>query len=111
MSREYVNNHYVPQWYQKRFIPHGQIDNELFYCNLKPMPFIDPQGVSRPSRTIKKQGTRLCFKEDDLYARWFILILNKYFLEISIIMAGRLSTSLLNMITKILTGMTKCLGI
>ena len=71
MSREYVNNHYVPQWYQKRFIPHGQIDNELFYRNLKPTPFIDPQGVSRPSRAVKKQGTRLCFKEDDLYARWF----------------------------------------
>ena len=71
MSREYVNNHYVPQWYQKRFIPHGQTDNELFYRNLKPTPFIDSQGVSRPSRAVKKQGTRLCFKEDDLYARWF----------------------------------------
>lgn len=71
MSTEYTNNHYVPQWYQKRFIPEGQVDNELFYLNLKPEPFIDPRGVSHPARAVKKQGTRLCFQEDDLYARWF----------------------------------------
>ncbi|TAL15043.1 DUF4238 domain-containing protein [Patescibacteria group bacterium] len=71
MSTEYTNNHYVPQWYQKRFIPEGQIDNELFYLNLKPGVFTDPRGVVHDKRAVIKQGTRLCFAEDDLYTTWF----------------------------------------
>jgi hypothetical protein len=73
MSTQYKNNHYVPQWYQKRFLLPSQVDvdNELFYLNLKPETFTDPRGVVHEVRTPKKQGLRLCFKEDDLYTRWF----------------------------------------
>ena len=31
MLNEYQNNHYVPAWYQRRFVPVGQKDQELFY--------------------------------------------------------------------------------
>jgi hypothetical protein len=31
MSGEYRNTHYVPVWYQKRFLPSGQRDKELFH--------------------------------------------------------------------------------
>jgi hypothetical protein len=71
MSNEYRNNHYVPQWYQKRFIPEGQIDQELFYLDLKPGTFTDPRGVVHPKRAVRKQGTRFCFAEDELYTTWF----------------------------------------
>lgn len=34
MSAEYQINHYVPKWYQKRFLPSGQTNNELYYLDL-----------------------------------------------------------------------------
>jgi hypothetical protein len=63
MSSEYLSNHYVPQWYQKRFIPEGQQNKELYYLDLKPGTFTDPRGVVHPKRSIYLQGTRLCFAE------------------------------------------------
>lgn len=71
MSTEYRNNHYVPQWYQKRFIPDIQENKELYYLDLKPGTFTDPRGVVHQKSAIHKQGTRLCFAEDDLYTTWF----------------------------------------
>lgn len=71
MSTEYRNNHYVPQWYQKRFIPENQVDQELFYLDLKPGTFTDSRGVVHPKKAIHRQGTRFCFAEDELYTRWF----------------------------------------
>jgi len=50
MSEAYRNNHYVAQWYQKRFLIPGQKSNELYYLDLKPRPFIDELGTRRPSR-------------------------------------------------------------
>jgi len=31
MRAEYVSHHYVPQWYQRRFIPPDQMHQELHY--------------------------------------------------------------------------------
>lgn len=67
MSEEYKNNHYVPIWYQKRFIPDSQTQHELFCLDLKPAAFIDSRGKHHQSRAIYKQGYRKCFAEDDLY--------------------------------------------
>lgn len=44
MSSEYTNNHYVPDWYQRRFIPPGQRDQELYYLNLQPETVFDAKG-------------------------------------------------------------------
>lgn len=71
MSTEYKKNHYVPKWYQKRFIPHGQVDNELFYLDLNPGTFTDPRGVVHQRRAVRRLGPSFCFAEDDLYTTWF----------------------------------------
>ena len=67
MAAEYRHNHYVPVWYQKRFIPQGQVDQELFYLDLKPEPFVDPRGKSHPRTSPRRLGFRRCFAENDLY--------------------------------------------
>jgi hypothetical protein len=64
---EYRNNHYVPRWYQKRFLPPDQIDQELYYLNLKPGKFVDQRGFTHQRKAIKRQGFRYCFSEHDLY--------------------------------------------
>lgn len=71
MSAEYTNNHYVPQWYQRRFIPADQADRELFYLDLAPGTFTDPRGVKHRRRSVRRQGFRRCFAEDDLYTERF----------------------------------------
>ncbi len=67
MSNEYRHNHYVPEWYQKRFIPSEQERRELFYLNLRPGIFIDPRGMSYPRKAVRRQGCNYCFAEKDLY--------------------------------------------
>lgn len=71
MSAEYRNNHYVPQWYQRRFIPTDRIDRELFYLDLKPETFVDPRGVRHERKPLRRLGPRHCFAEDDLYTTPF----------------------------------------
>lgn len=71
MSGEYRRNHYVPVWYQKRFVPDQSRDRELFYLDLTPGKFIDPRGVAHPRRSIRRLGPKHCFYEDDLYVTTF----------------------------------------
>jgi hypothetical protein len=66
-DRQYRKNHYVPVWYQKRFIPPGQRDVELHYLDLQPGSFRDPRGVVHQRRSLKRLGPRFCFAEQDLY--------------------------------------------
>lgn len=67
MASEYRHNHYVPVWYQKRFLPPGQADRELQYLDFQPGFFIDGRGVRHEKRAVRRQGFRLCFAQDDLY--------------------------------------------
>lgn len=67
MSNEYRNNHYVPEWYQKRFLRPGEKD--LCYLNLRPEVFTDPRGVRHQDKALKRKGPRKCFCERDLYTR------------------------------------------
>jgi hypothetical protein len=71
MSSEYRNNHYVPVWYQKRFLPPTTNSNELFYLDLKSGTFTDGRGVIHNRRAVKRTGPRRCFAEDDLYTTRF----------------------------------------
>src|SRR5437763_12150775 len=71
MSDEYRNNHYVPAWYQKRFVPVGQKDQELYYLDLRPGYFVDSRGIAHPKRPVRRQGFKLCFAEKDLYTTKF----------------------------------------
>jgi hypothetical protein len=67
MAEDYRNNHYVPQWYQKRFLPAAQKDQELFYLDLKPGEFVDPRGIVHQKKNVKRQGFKFCFVQKDLY--------------------------------------------
>jgi hypothetical protein len=71
MSTEYRNNHYVPVWYQKRFVPAGQRDQEFFYLDLKPGIITDPTGRVRQRKAVRRSGFRYCFAESDLYTTRF----------------------------------------
>jgi hypothetical protein len=71
MSTEYRNNHYVPVWYQKRFLPAGQRDNELYYLNLKPSTVRDSRGHPHTMNAVRRLGFRQCFAEEDLYTTRF----------------------------------------
>lgn len=71
MPTQYRNNHYVPQWYQRRFIPEGQANKELFYLDLRPETFTDPRGVAHTRKAVRRLGTRHCFAANDLYTTPF----------------------------------------
>ena len=71
MSNEYQNNHYVPAWYQRRFVPVGQRDQELYYLDFQPGFFVDPRGIAHARRAVRKQGCKHCFAEKDLYTTRF----------------------------------------
>lgn len=67
MSAEFRSNHYVPQWYQRQFIPAGAQDQELHLLDLKPEWFRDGRGVRRRRKALRRTGPRKCFAIDDLY--------------------------------------------
>ncbi|MCR6631373.1 MAG: DUF4238 domain-containing protein [Magnetospirillum sp.] len=57
-------NHYVPQWYQKRFLPDGCA--HFNYLDLHPETVVN--GAARwQRRSILRWGPKKCFCENDLY--------------------------------------------
>lgn len=71
MGNEYKHNHYVPEWYQRRFIPEEQEKNELYYLDLKPDAFVDGRGRIHKKKALWKQGPKFCFAQNDLYTMSF----------------------------------------
>lgn len=65
MSDEYKNQHFVPQWYQQKFLPPGQ--SEFFYLDLKPSSSVDSKGILHTHKSVRKKGTKKSFVEEDLY--------------------------------------------
>jgi hypothetical protein len=64
--REYRNNHYVPVWYQERFIPQQAKERKFFYLDLHP----ETKGVGPHRYTrnpILHWGPKSCFCQRDLY--------------------------------------------
>jgi Protein of unknown function (DUF4238) len=62
------NHHYVPRWYQKRFLPAGQ--SKLCYLDLKPARVTNGD-FSYLRTNPKRSGVASCFCEDDLYSLRF----------------------------------------
>jgi hypothetical protein len=62
----YKENHYVPCWYQERFLPTTG-ERKFRYLDLYPERFRDPNGVLRTKTPLKRWGAGSCFKETDLY--------------------------------------------
>jgi hypothetical protein len=71
VANDYRNNHYVPEWYQRRIIPVDRKDKELHYLDLRAGYFVDSTGVCHPRRAAKRQGCRSCFVQKDLYTTRF----------------------------------------
>lgn len=71
IPKEYKNNHYVPVWYQKRFVQNSKTDHELHYLNLNPPQYKDSKGNIHIGNAVRKLGFRHCFSEEDLYTTNF----------------------------------------
>jgi hypothetical protein len=71
MSDDYQNNHYVPAWYQRRFMPVGHKEQELYCLDFAPGFIVDSGGIVRARRAVRRQGFRRCFAEKDLYTTRF----------------------------------------
>lgn len=71
MSDFTVRNHYVPQWYQRRFFEPGANQNHLFYLDLSPDLINLPGGRTKPRTALRRLGPVNCFKQDHLYTLFF----------------------------------------
>ncbi|HKB90651.1 MAG TPA: DUF4238 domain-containing protein [Opitutaceae bacterium] len=58
-------NHYVPEWYQRRFLPHGV--DRFFYLDLKPDVVKIGPGRSYTRKSLLRWGPSRCFYQDNLY--------------------------------------------
>ena len=63
---KYKENHYVPCWYQERFLPPTG-ERKFRYLDLHPEQFRDLNGVPRTKKNVWRWGASSCFKETDLY--------------------------------------------
>src|SRR5262245_48915357 len=59
------DNHYVPIWYQKRFLAPGQ--QMLQRLDLAPTAIQLPGGRTKPARAIEPKAPKACFVDRDLY--------------------------------------------
>ena len=62
-------HHYVPRWYQKRFLKPGQTNFSLL--DLNPEEIVIPGGKHRRREVLYPRGPNVCFYQDDLYALRF----------------------------------------
>ena len=60
-----VRNHYVPQWYQRRFLAPNRGGDRLFYLDLHPDPIPGRPALTR--QAVRRLGPVSCFKQDHLY--------------------------------------------
>jgi len=68
---EYQRNHYVPVWYQKRFLAPNERAAELHYLDLKPTTgYLDSRNRFTLHSGLHRWGPRKCFYQDDLYTTY-----------------------------------------
>lgn len=58
-------HHYVPEWYQRRFLPRGV--SKYYYLDLQPETIVQ-KGHAHQRKAIRHLGPDSCFYKDDLYA-------------------------------------------
>src|SRR5580692_8286098 len=67
-NTNFKHNHYVPEWYQRRFLLPGQ--GKYWYLDLKPEQ-VARNGNKFTRRELLQWGPISCFAEDDLYTvKW-----------------------------------------
>jgi len=70
-STEFRHNHYVPRWYQERFLPAAQKQRELYYLHKEPRAARDGRGRRITLPEIEPRALKNCFAERDLYTLTF----------------------------------------
>ncbi len=68
---DFRHNHYVPRWYQERFLPADRKQRELFYLHKEPRIFRDRSGRNHPLPEVERRTLRNCFAQTDLYTLTF----------------------------------------
>ncbi len=66
----YKENHYVPEWYQRRFLP-IEGEKKFRYLDLMPDKFVDATGKVRYRKALQRWGVDRCFTQTDLYTTRF----------------------------------------
>ena len=64
MSDSYKHNHYVPVWYQRRFLTEG--NSKFAYLDLRP-DRITRDGKTYSRKALLRWGPKRCFAQDELY--------------------------------------------
>jgi hypothetical protein len=68
MPQDFKHNHYVPEWYQRRFMLPGQ--NRYWHLDLAPEQRVH-DGHRYTRHDLHEWGPRKCFAEHDLYTtKW-----------------------------------------
>ena len=65
---DYRRNHYVPEWFQHRFIPSWASEPKFYYLDLKPETRVSKGGNRYTRNNLLRRGPRSAFRVDDLYA-------------------------------------------
>jgi hypothetical protein len=63
---EYRRNHYVPVWYQERFISSNAQERKFYYLDLKPKT-LSSNGRAFTRNSLMRWGPKSCFWLEDLY--------------------------------------------
>ena len=64
-------NHYVPQWYQKRFIPSHGGEQKFHYLDLTPPRVMHSDGSFHRRNELRRLGPANCFAQPNLYTLFF----------------------------------------
>lgn len=67
----YRRHHYVPRWYQYRFLEDNQNESKFYYLDLRPETIKLPSGKRYTRKGLLRWGPPSCFFEDDLYTTKF----------------------------------------
>jgi hypothetical protein len=68
---DFRHNHYVPRWYQERFLPAERKQRELFYLHEQPRTVRDRSGRRHTLPEVERRTLRNCFAQRDLYTLTF----------------------------------------
>lgn len=63
---DFKRNHYVPEWYQYRFINNEQSESKFYYLDLKPEK-VNEKGHVYTRKSMLRWGPPNCFYSEDLY--------------------------------------------
>ena len=70
-SRDFRHNHYVPRWFQERFLEAERKQREFYYLHKEPRTTRDGRGRRITLPEVERRALKNCFAERDLYTLTF----------------------------------------